>query len=313
MTPEELIAYAQIIEEAKKQQMKNKLELNKVRVLEEKKIEKLQAPVIQQLKENESKLEKAIQGNNQDLKNEFYSLIEKSSSVKYRFNSNGSLNDSWKYISSNSEKNIVRVKNINSGIEEDIVFPNRNSFMLLFSNPERISGLTKDDIGSFMTIAKDKLNVENIATVKSLRDAVARLSVSVPTTRTPSKKGKKKEIDAGDGEVKAGEGLVWGPQGTQQAGISGQGIFEVQREMTQIRKRIGNPNGSGISRGKSGNLLYNNKVLMKKLQLMLAEQDAGNNNLKKEISMFLDEAKKRGLIEGWMHKKTMRDYVLKKK
>jgi hypothetical protein len=27
----------------------------------------------------------------------------------------------------------------------------------------------------------------------------------------------------------------------------------------------------------------------------------------------LDEAKKRGLIEAWMHKKTMKDYVLKGK
>ena len=67
------------------------------------------------------------------------------------------------------------------------------------------------------------------------------------------------------------------------------------------------------ARGRHGNLLYNNKVLMKKLQLMLSSQDAGNTGLKKDIAMFLDEAKKRGLIEGWMHKKTMRDYVLKSK
>jgi len=43
---------------------------------------------------------------------------------------------------------------------------------------------------------------------------------------------------------------------------------------------------------------------------MLSSQDAGNTGLKKDIAMFLDEAKKRGLIEAWMHKKTMRDNVL---
>ena len=52
---------------------------------------------------------------------------------------------------------------------------------------------------------------------------------------------------------------------------------------------------------------------MKKLQLMLAEQDAGNNNMKKDISMFLDEAHKRHLISDWEHKHNMRVFVLGKK
>ena len=49
---------------------------------------------------------------------------------------------------------------------------------------------------------------------------------------------------------------------------------------------------------------------MKKLQLMLGAQEAGNGGLKKDISLFLDEAHKRRLISDWEHKHNMRVFVL---
>ena len=61
-------------------------------------------------------------------------------------------------------------------------------------------------------------------------------------------------------------------------------------------QKVGLRGSSGIQRGKHGNLLYNNTTLMKKLQLMLGAQEAGNDGLKKDIAMFLDEALKRNLI-----------------
>ena len=52
MKPEELMKYAGIIEQAKKQQRAKKLELNNVRVLEDKQIAKVNAPIVKALGEN---------------------------------------------------------------------------------------------------------------------------------------------------------------------------------------------------------------------------------------------------------------------
>jgi hypothetical protein len=157
--------------------------------------------------------------------------------------------------------------------------------MLFFKNLENIGPFTEDDIDKYIALLDVKLD-SNVS--KSLRSAVARYIEKAKAVKVikAKKKGKKSSppplpvVD--DGDRKVGDGLK-----------------------TKIAVKA-------PTIGRHGNLLYINKVLMKKLHLMIAEQDAGNNNLKKDISMFLDEAKKRGLIEAWLHKKTMQDYVLSK-
>ena len=60
MKAEDLTRYAEIIDVAKKEQRRKKLELNQVKVVEEKQIEKLNAPVVKALGENEKNLAKVI-------------------------------------------------------------------------------------------------------------------------------------------------------------------------------------------------------------------------------------------------------------
>ena len=60
MKAEDLTRYAEIIDVAKKEQRRKKLELNKVKVIEEKQIEKVNAPIVKALGENEKNLAKVI-------------------------------------------------------------------------------------------------------------------------------------------------------------------------------------------------------------------------------------------------------------
>ena len=60
MKSEDLLKYAGIIEQAKMEQRKKKLELNKVRITEEKQIEKVNAPIVKALGENKEDINELI-------------------------------------------------------------------------------------------------------------------------------------------------------------------------------------------------------------------------------------------------------------
>ena len=134
MNTDQLSLLANIIEEAKKEQRRKKLELNRVKVLEEKQIEKVNAPIVKKLEENESKLEKAINPD-LDMQDEFDTISDKNGTVKYRFNKNKMLDDMYRYISSNSNKNLIKILNITDGSEPiTIELPNSRVFKLFFKN-----------------------------------------------------------------------------------------------------------------------------------------------------------------------------------
>ena len=168
-------------------------------------------------------------------------------------------------------------------------------FYCFFKNLENVGGFTSDDIDKYIALLNDKLDV-NIT--KSLKGALSRYALK--TSAMSVRKGKKAPpplpvIDDGDrkdGDIgdKAGLGL---------------------KKVVWATPPFGTFKGDGKAvLGRHGNLLYNNITLMKKLQLMLGAQEAGNGGLKKDIAMFLDEAHKRRLISDWEHKHNMKVFVL---
>ena len=284
MKASDLTRYAEIIDVAKKEQRRKKLELNKVKVIEEKQIEKVNAPIVKQLGENEKNLLKVINPDIElELKNEFLELNDRNARVGYRFNTSKIMLGNYLYVSSNSRKNIIKIQSVADSTQSIILeLPNNQIFQLFFMAPEKVSGLTENDINQYIDIVRQKLEFFN---PKLLEEYKAKFKAPTPAvTRAKSKKGKIDVAPAGDPAPIAGLGLK-----------------------TPLR------GSSGIQRGKHGNLLYNNTTLMKKLQLMLGAQEAGNDGLKKDIAMFLDEALKRNLIADWEHKHNMKVFVLGEK
>jgi hypothetical protein len=288
MKASDLTRYAEIIDVAKKEQRRKKLELNKVKVIEEKQIEKVNAPIVKQLGENEKNLLKVINPDIElELKNEFLELNDRNARVGYRFNTSKIMLGNYLYVSSNSRKNIIKIQSVADSTQSIILeLPNNQIFQLFFMSPEKVSGLTENDINQYIDIVRQKLEFFN---PKLLEEYKAKFKAPAPAvTRAKSKKGK---ID-----------VAPLPPAGDPAPLDGMGL-----KKTPLR------GSSGIQRGKHGNLLYNNTTLMKKLQLMLGAQQAGNDGLKKDIAMFLDEALKRHLIADWEHKHNMKVFVLGEK
>jgi hypothetical protein len=289
MKAEDLTRYAEIIDVAKKEQRRKKLELNKVKVIEEKQIEKVNAPIVKALGENEKNLAKVINPDVElELKNEFLDLNDRNSRVVYRFNPSKIMLGKYLYVSSNSRKNIIKVQSVDDSTQSLILeLPNRAIFDLFFMSADKVSGLTENDINQYIAIVRQKLDIFNASTLEDYKN---RLFKPPPVTRSktvmPSPvKSKIVDISVDDA-----------------AGVAGFGL-----------KKVGLRGSLGIQRGKHGNLLYNNTTLMKKLQLMLAGSEAGNDGLKKDIAMFLDEALKRHLIAPYEHKHNMKIYVFNEK
>jgi hypothetical protein len=295
MKASDLTRYAEIIDVAKKEQRRKKLELNKVKVIEEKQIEKVNAPIVKQLGENEKNLLKVINPDIElELKNEFLELNDRNARVGYRFNTSKIMLGNYLYVSSNSRKNIIKIQSVADSTQSIILeLPNNQIFQLFFMAPEKVSGLTENDINQYIDIVRQKLEFFN---PKLLEEYKAKFKTpSPPVTRAGAKAKKGKIVappiidvappppvdDAGD------------------AGVAGKGL-----------KKVGFKGDGKAVLGRHGNLLYNNTTLMKKLQLMLGAQEAGNGGLKKDISLFLDEAHKRRLISDWEHKHNMRVFVL---
>ena len=163
MKPEELMKYAGIIEQAKKQQRAKKLELNNVRVLEDKQIEKQANPIVKALVENKEALNEIVKVKEEDnlgLKDEFNLLIDKVSNVSFRLNSVGMLGTVWKYIASNSSKGLIKFQNITKP-EEFITVqsPNEKVFLLFFKNLANIEPIARDDINEYITLLNTKLGL----------------------------------------------------------------------------------------------------------------------------------------------------------
>jgi hypothetical protein len=289
-----LTRYAEIIDVAKKEQRRKKLELNKVKVIEEKQIEKVNAPLVKALGENEKNLAKVINPDSElELKNEFLELNDRNASVKYRFNTSKIMLGKYLYVNSNSRKNIIKVQSVDDSTQSLILeLPNNQIFQLFFMSPEKVSGLTENDINQYISIVKTKLDNFSATT---LEDYKTRLFKTPPVTRARAK-GKKGKIDVAPPVDDAGD-----------AGVAGHGL----KKVVWATPPFGTLRGDGVVvKGRHGNLLYNNTTLMKKLQLMLGAQEAGNGGLKKDIAMFLDEAHKRRLISDWEHKHNMKVFVL---
>jgi len=286
MKASDLSRYAEIIDVAKKEQRREKLELNKVKVIEEKQIEKVNAPIVKALGENEKNLAKVINPDSElELKNEFLELNDRNATVKYRFNTSKIMLGKYLYVNSNSRKNIIKVQSVDDSTQSLILeLPNNQIFQLFFMSPEKVSGLTENDINQYISIVKSKLDNFSATT---LEDYKTRLFKTPPVTRARAK-GKKGKIDVAPPVDDAGD-----------AGVVGLGL----------KKVVFKGDGKAVL-GRHGNLLYNNTTLMKKLQLMLGAQEAGNGGLKKDIAMFLDEAHKRRLISDWEHKHNMKVFVL---
>ena len=105
MKASDLTRYAEIIDVAKKEQRRKKLELNKVKVIEEKQIEKVNAPIVKALGENEKNLAKVINPDVElELKNEFLELNDRNARVAYRFNTSKIMLGKYLNVSSNSRK-----------------------------------------------------------------------------------------------------------------------------------------------------------------------------------------------------------------
>ena len=283
MKASDLTRYAEIIDVAKKEQRRKKLELNKVKVIEEKQIEKVNAPIVKALGENEKNLAKVINPDSElELKNEFLELNDRNATVKYRFNTSKIMLGKYLYVNSNSRTNIIKVQSVADSSQSLILeLPNREIFDLFFMSPEKVSGLTENDINQYISIVKTKLDNFSATT---LEDYKTRLFKTPPVTRARAK-GKNGKIDAAPPVDDAGD-----------AGVAGMGLKKIVLR--------------GAVLGRHGNLLYNNTTLMKKLQLMLGAQEAGHGGLQKDIAMFLDEAHKRRLISDWEHKHNMRVFVL---
>jgi hypothetical protein len=285
MKPEELMKYAGIIEQAKKQQRAKKLELNNVRVLEDKQIEKQANPIVKALVENKEALNEIVKVKEEDnlgLKDEFNLLIDKVSNVSFRLNSVGMLGTVWKYIASNSSKGLIKFQNITKP-EEFITVqsPNEKVFLLFFKNLANIEPIARDDINEYITLLNTKLGLNiSKAILKSFTNYKSK-TVSESKASSPIR-------------VSGGKGLLRPSEDSLGVGSTAPLISK------------------NIQKGKHGNLLYNNTTLMKKLQLMLSAQEAGNDGLKKDIAMFLDEALKRHLIADWEHKHNMKIFVLSK-
>jgi hypothetical protein len=295
MKPEELMKYAEMIEQAKIKQRAKKLELNNVRVLEDKQIAKVNAPIVKALGENKDDLNelvvkpslKAKEESNLGLQNEFSSWIDKPSTISYRFNTNGILNNAWKYVGSNRVKKLIRVLNTkNTDNVVTLEAPNDTVFMLFFKNLENIGPFTDDDLDKYIALLDSKLD-SNIT--RSLKGALVRY---IDKAKAEKIKKARKAPPPPPADL---------PSAGDPAPIDGMGL-----------KKVALRGSSEIQRGKHGNLLYNNTTLMKKLQLMLGAQQAGNDGLKKDIAMFLDEALKRHLIADWEHKHNMKIFVLSK-
>ena len=172
--------YAEMIEQAKKKQRAKKLELNNVRVLEDKQIAKVNAPIVKALGENKDDLNelvvkpglKAKEESSLGLQNEFMSWIDKPSTISYRFNTSGILNNAWKYVGSNRVKKLIRVLNTkNTDNVVTLEAPNDTVFMLFFKNLENVGPFTDDDIDKYIALLDSKLD-SNIT--KSLKGALAR-------------------------------------------------------------------------------------------------------------------------------------------
>ena len=283
MKAEDLTKYAEILEVAKKEQRRKKFELNRVTVLEDKQIQKVNAPIVKALGENEKNLAKVINPDIEfELKNEFSELIDRNSRVMYRFNNFKVMLGRYLYISSNSSKNVIKVQEVDDSNQTQVLeLPNNRTFQLFFMSPDKISGLTENDINQYIDIVSLKLQNFNSKTLEEFKNRFKPPAV----TRA---KGKKLLIPIDDIPPAAGDAAGFG-----------------LRTPSTIPK--------GIQRGKHGNLLYNNTTLMKKLQLMLAAQEAGNDGMKKDIALFLDEALKRHLIAEWEHKHNMKVFVLGEK
>ncbi len=136
MKADELIKYAGIIEQAKIEQRKKKLELNKVRVMEEKQIEKQANPIVKALVENKDALTEIVkvkEEENLGLRDEFLLLTDKISNISFRLNSVGLLANTWKYISSNNSKGIIKFQNITKPeVLTTVQAPNEKIFLLFF-------------------------------------------------------------------------------------------------------------------------------------------------------------------------------------
>ena len=278
MKPEELMKYAGIIEQAKKQQRAKKLELNNVRVLEDKQIAKQANPIVKALGENKDDINeliikpslKAKEESSLGLQNEFNSLID-NSSISYRFTTIGILNNAWKYVGSNRSKLLIRVLNIkNADNVVTLEVQNDTVFLLFFKNLENVGGFTSDDIDKYIALLNDKLDV-NIT--KSIKGALSRYVLK--TSAMSVRKGKKAPpppplpvVD--DGDRKDGD-------------IDGKGI----KKVVWATPPFGALRGDGVVvKGRHGNLLYNNTTLLKKLQLMLSEQEAGNGVSRRKSQCF---------------------------
>jgi hypothetical protein len=251
------------------------------------------APIVKALGENKDDLNelvvkpslKAKEESSLGLQNEFMSWIDKPSTISYRFNTNGILNNAWKYVGSNRVKKLIRVLNTkNTDNVVTLEAPNDTVFMLFFKNLENIGPFTDDDLDKYIALLDSKLD-SNIT--RSLKGALVRY---IDKAKAEKIKKARKAPPPPPADL---------PSAGDPAPIDGMGL-----------KKVALRGSSEIQRGKHGNLLYNNTTLMKKLQLMLGAQEAGNDGLKKDIAMFLDEALKRNLIADWEHKHNMKVFVL---
>jgi len=68
------------------------------------------------------------------------------------------LDDMYRYISSNSNKNLIKILNITDGSEPTTIeIPNSRVFKLFFRNPESIPELSVEDINQYIEIIQKRL------------------------------------------------------------------------------------------------------------------------------------------------------------
>ena len=301
MRADELTKYAQIIDDAKKEQRRKKLELNKVKVIEEKQIEKQANPIVKAINENKD-------GTNPEdllqLQDEFVSLHDKNSQVKYRFNNLRLILGQYIYKGSNTSKHIIKVQNLADSSKAIVLeLPNDNVFQIFFKSLRAIAP-SESDVNQYIDIVRENLGDFNAGSLLDyIRDLKASRvftrSMTVPADLDPAPV---KRVKVRKPKIRPLADMPAPPP----AGDPGDAVAGMGLKNVVIR------GSSGIQRGKHGNLLYNNTTLMKKLQLMLSAQEAGNDGMKKDIALFLDEALKRHLIAEWEHKHNMKIFVLSK-
>jgi hypothetical protein len=294
MTPEELKNIANSLETSKAELRKKKLERNKVRVIEEKQAEIYAKPVVNELKKLEDN--KLIEENMKDELKRFVS----SNNANFRFSTNGILNGTWRYVKSNSENFRIKVVSVEDPTKSILIqCPNQIVFLLFFKAPNDISGVDSEKLYSFIQLINEMLGIDfsNNSTLK----------------RYISDKKRDENLKT-MAPMKASAGTPVRTSGTSKRSL-GPKITSLLGPSTAAASPIatgyGLPKiGKGVNLTKHGNLLLNNQTLMKKLYLNIQEQVAGNTGVRKDISMLLDEALKRGLLDKATHKKSMKDYVL---